>query len=147
MVTRCVRDARATGPLRRSEGRATWPVQGSACGYSGQAKSTDVSKHWWGVWSVPGLSAELLIVGAHLKARPTEPRSCAQREAQASVLAELVRQEGFEAGRHVVLMGDLNDFDGEVPDAEGNAPTSAVLRMLSSELGLHRYSPLLPAPS
>ena len=89
---------------------------------------------------------QLLIVGAHLKARPTEPRSCAQREAQASVLAELVRQEGFEAGRHVVLMGDLNDFDDEVPDAEGNAPTSAVLRMLSSELGLHRYSPVPSTP-
>ena len=130
-----------TGPLRRTEGRAAWPVPGSACGYRGEgSKSAGVSKHWWGVWSIPGLSAELLVVGAHLKARPTEPRSCAQREAQASVLAELVRQEGFEAGRHVVLMGDLNDHDGEVPDAEGNAPTSAVLRMLSSELGLHRYT-------
>ena len=136
-----------TGPLRRTEGRATWPIPGSACGYRGEGgKSTGVSKHWWGVWSVPGLSAELLIVGAHLKARPTEPRSCAQREAQASVLAELVRQEGFEAGRHVVLMGDLNDFDEEVPDAEGNTPTSAVLRMLSSELGLHRYSPVPSTP-
>ena len=137
-----------TGPLRRTEGQKTWPVPGSACGYSGEAKSTDVSKHWWGVWSVPGLSSELLVVGAHLKAFPTEPRSCARREAQASVLAELIQQEGSGAGRHVVLMGDLNDFDGEVPDAEGNVPTSAVLRMLSSGLGLHRsLSPPSPPQS
>ena len=137
-----------TGPLRRTEGQKAWPVPGSACGYSGEAKSTDVSKHWWGVWSVPGLSSELLVVGAHLKAFPTEPRSCARREAQASVLAELIQQEGSGAGRHVVLMGDLNDFDGEVPDAEGNVPTSAVLRMLSSGLGLHRsLSPPSPPQS
>ena len=138
-----------TGPLRRTEGRAEWPVPGSACGYRGEGgKSTGVSKHWWGVWSVPGLSAELLVVGAHLKAFPTEPRSCSRREAQASVLAELIQQEGSGAGRHVVLMGDLNDFDGEVPDAEGNVPTSAVLRMLSSGLGLHRsLSPPSPPQS
>jgi hypothetical protein len=32
---------------------------------------------------------ELLIVAAHLKARPNEPKSCAQREAQAAVLARV----------------------------------------------------------
>ena len=38
--------------------------------------------------SMAGLGGkELLVVAAHLKARPNEPKSCAQREAQAAVLA------------------------------------------------------------
>lgn len=40
--------------------------------------------------SMAGLGGkELLIVAAHLKARPNEPKSCAQREAQAAVLAKV----------------------------------------------------------
>ena len=85
--------------------------------------------------SVAGLG-EVLLVGAHLKARPTHPNSCAQREAQAEVLAGLVAEHGATKGRHVVLLGDLNDFDGAALDASGNIPTSSVLRQLTTELGL-----------
>lgn len=128
---------------------------------------------------MPGLG-QLLIVSAHLKARPNEPKSCAQREAQAAVLAgvrtrlvaarplgpvghfcrtfafclahrlhmdstlvllllalyvQIIQEHG--SNRHAVIMGDLNDFDPDVPDRSQNQPNSNVMRQLSADLGLH----------
>lgn len=52
--------------------------------------------------SMAGLGGkELLVVAAHLKARPNEPKSCAQREAQAAVLAKVrVRSRTFVLPHH-----------------------------------------------
>jgi endonuclease/exonuclease/phosphatase family metal-dependent hydrolase len=134
----------SAAPVRRSDTRVAWPVAGSGCGYHGKPQSTAVSKHLLATLAVPGLPGgrELLLVIAHLKARPNEPRSCAQREAQAAVLAQLVREHGLEhrPPRHVALLGDLNDFDGALPDAADNRPRSGVLRLLTEGLGLRNVA-------
>lgn len=36
--------------------------------------------------------------------------------------------------REVILLGDFNDFDADVPDVEHNMPTSNVLRRIKSEV-------------
>ena len=48
--------------------------------------------------------------------------------------------------RHVVLMGDFNDFDGNstTVDMSGNTPRSDVLRTLTQDLGLSQASSRLP---
>ena len=33
------------------------------------------------------------------------------------------------------MLGDLNDFDGQVPDVNNNQPTSQVLNILKGEYG------------
>jgi len=107
---------------QRTQHREPYPMPGSGCGYydvSTGSKTTGVSKHYWTVFDVPGLGGkELLVVAAHLKARPNDPQSCAQREGQAAVLATAVQEHG--AGRHVIVIGDLNDFDPDVADSSGN---------------------------
>jgi hypothetical protein len=127
-----------SAPLQRSSNRSTYPILGSKCSYQHRAgskpKSSGVSKHLAAVFAVEGLPhghEELLVVAAHLKARPNEPRSCAQREAQASVLAQLVRSEGLERSppRLVVLLGDLNDFDA----SSVHATASALARLLETD--------------
>lgn len=68
-------------------------------------------------------------MGLHLKAFPTDAPSCAQREGQARVARESVVQlhaQGYE----VVVLGDLNDYSRDVPDAAGSVPTSDVLDVL-----------------
>lgn len=37
-----------------------------------------------------------------------------------------------ERKRHVIVMGDFNDFDGQVMDVSDNAPNSRVLQILST---------------
>ena len=132
-------------PLRHDTTRLHFPVPGSSCGaHRIRRKTSGVSKHFWTVLSVGG--EDILLVAAHLKAAPNKPRACAQREAQARVLAGLVRREGYESGRHVLLMGDFNDFDGNstTVDVSGNMPRSDVLRTLTQDLGLSQASSRLP---
>ena len=69
------------------------------------------------------------MISAHLIAIPTDPARCAQREAQATILRQVV--DGFlEKQIEVIVIGDMNDYDGDVPDVNGNKPISRVLRIL-----------------
>ena len=72
------------------------------------------------------------FLGLHLKAIPTEPRAVSIREKQAdSVVKQLQRLS--TAGYATFLLGDLNDWDPIVQDAdprENATPTSQVLRKI-----------------
>lgn len=116
--------------------RASYPQARSSCGYSSsKTKTSGVSKHWYGVVNTKQVG-EILFVGTHLKAFPNQPKSCSKREAQARVLVDIIKKHGSEKGRHVVLFGDLNDFDSDHLDVSENEPTSNVLSTLKSELSL-----------
>ena len=120
--------------ISQSLARSNYPTPHSRCQYNNpKTKSSGVSKHWFGVLDIDAIG-EVLVVGAHLKARPNHPKSCSKREAQARVLIELVKQHGKD--RHVILMGDLNDFDGDVLDASSSVPNSNVLQELTTKLNL-----------
>jgi len=145
-------------PLERTEARAALPVAGSTCygspapGGDG-ARSTGVSKHFRAYFDVGGV--KLAVLGAHFISRPTDPSRCEQREGQATVMRDYL-SEAAAAGRHVIFMGDLNDFSDRVPDAHGNRPTSRVLPILRGDAGegsgvgreapLHEVACALPAP-
>ena len=127
-------------PLERSEERAEYPIEGSTCGET-TPKSSGLSKHYFARLALEGLPGEagvatLIVLGMHLKAIPTEPRSCNQREAQATIARTLLAQ-ALEETDLVVALGDLNDFDGDdcCRDANDNMPTSRVLRMLKDPRG------------
>jgi predicted extracellular nuclease len=74
-----------------------------------------------------GLCCAGLSAGVHFKAIPTQPSSCAQREAQATVIAHMVADD-LTAGREVVVTGDFNDFSGEEADrdVQGKVRTSVI---------------------
>lgn len=114
--------------LQRTTNRVHYPVSGSTCGstYSGD---TGVSKHYYTTFNVDGLSRPLTIFGLHLLAFPDDAIRCVQREAQATVIQQLV-SAAVLAGDSVIVLGDMNDFDGTVLDASGNLPISSVLPIL-----------------
>jgi exonuclease III len=121
--------------LYRSEERASYPISGSKCGYTGAAGTSGVSKHYITEFNLGGLNTAL--IGAHLLAIPTEPTRCAEREAQAQVLQNVVA--GYIAkGYEVILLGDMNDFDAEVPDVNSDKPTSYVLDIMKGLYGLKK---------
>ena len=119
--------------LVRTETRVAYPIPGSQCGYNGTSGSTEgVSKHLITRFLIHNVS--VVLIGAHLLSNPTDPEACAKREAQAQVLQyEIVK--AVDNGEAVVLLGDLNDFDGIYVDVDGNKPTSCVLDMLKGNAG------------
>jgi len=61
------------------------------------------------------------MISAHLLAYPTDLSRCYAREAQAQILQEqiyLTISDGYE----IILLGDLNDWDGQIPDLNSNKP-------------------------
>jgi exonuclease III len=118
--------------LYRTEERVSYPVPGSMCGYSGEATDTGVSKHYITEFQVNNM--HFAMIGAHLIAFPTDKTRCAEREAQAQILQNVIY--GYVSkGYEVIFLGDLNDFDGEILDANNNKPTSMVLDILKGNAG------------
>ena len=72
------------------------------------------------------------LLGLHLKAVPTEPRAVARREKQADAVVNQLKRLSA-AGYATFVLGDLNDWDPIVPDADSSenaTPTSQVLRKI-----------------
>ena len=88
--------------LTRFESRESFPIQDSKCGFDGEG-STSVSKHFVGKWHglrIGAATLDVALVSLHLKAFPTDERSCSQREAQATLAraaAEAAAAEGAAA--------------------------------------------------
>ena len=112
--------------LRRREDQ----LIGGLIGAKVKGQTTGVSKHMFARFVWPGLPP-LLLVAAHLLARPTEPDRCARREAQALVLANVIRAEiEREPDLAVLVAGDFNDFDDAFADADPESPNSRTLSIL-----------------
>lgn len=120
--------------LRRSGDRAEYPLDGSKCGYSEPIdgkRSTGVSKHYFTDFLING-QHKILLVGAHLIAFPSKRDRCEKREAQATLLANHIQKTVALSDTSIIIMGDFNDFDGEIDDAAGEAdkPISSTLDIL-----------------
>ena len=116
--------------LYRTEDRFNYPIEGSKCGYTGQSSNTGVSKHYITEYVINNI--KIAFITAHLLAFPTDPTRCAEREAQAMVLQNVINNYTIK-GYEIIFMGDLNDFDGTVIDANNNIPTSKVLELLKGD--------------
>ena len=115
--------------LYRTEDRYNYPLEGSQCGYTGPSGDTGVSKHYITEYTINNM--KIAFISAHLLAFPTDPTRCSEREAQAMVLQNVINNY-YIKGYEIIFMGDLNDFDGTVIDANNNIPISHVLEILKT---------------
>jgi exonuclease III len=128
--------------LYRTEVKYEYPIPNSNCDYTGSG-STGVSKHYITKFNfdIDGQNLNTVMISAHLLAYPTDTERCAKREAQAQVLQEQI-YNFISAGYEVIMMGDLNDWDNLILDANDNEPISQVLDILKGNAGIYssKYS-------
>ena len=117
--------------LYRTEEKFSYPIMNSNCGYN-QTGSTGVSKHYITEFKFNDL--HFAFISAHLIAIPTDSSRCAQREAQAMVLQHIIHNFTVN-GYELIMLGDFNDYDGEILDINNNKPTSHVLEILKGNYG------------
>lgn len=118
--------------LYRTETKYNYPLPDSNCGYTGSVGSSGVSKHYITEFKFNGYN--IAFIAAHLLAIPTDSMRCAEREAQASVLQNVIF--GYiNKDYEVIVLGDFNDYDGAVLDINNNKPTSMVLDILKGNQG------------
>src|SRR5690606_24198642 len=94
------------GKLYRSEERESYPIKElqSNCGYNGES-TTGISKHYYAFFNVTldgnDEMLPMILFGMHLKANPTQPQSCSQREAQTLVARNIMRRLHGESHIHL----------------------------------------------
>jgi len=115
--------------LYRTEKRVAYPVPTSTC-TSTYTGTKGVSKHY--VTTVNINNMNVAVIGAHLLAYPDDQGRCLEREAQASVLANMI-QSYVDQKYEIIVFGDFNDFDKDVADRNDNVPISQVLSILKGE--------------
>lgn len=118
--------------LYRTDERVKYPIPGSTCGYTGEPSDSGVSKHYITEYKLGDLN--VAMIGVHLVAFPTDPARCAQREAQAQVIQNVIASY-VNKGLEIIVLGDFNDFDGDVQDANDNKPLSSVLSIIKGKMG------------
>jgi len=116
--------------LYRTESRTSYPMLNSKCGYVGTPGTTGVSKHYITEYAIGNM--KIAMIGAHLLAFPTDTMRCAEREAQASILQSIIYQYVLNK-YEIIMLGDFNDFDENIVDANNNIPTSQVLDILKGK--------------
>lgn len=111
--------------LTRNRSIVHYPTSESQCG---EVAHGDAPSHYYRtefqLWDV-----NVALFGLNLPGPPHDPSACSRREAQAKVIQERIQAER-SAGREVVVLGDLNDFDGTYPDINGHTSRSRVLELL-----------------
>jgi endonuclease/exonuclease/phosphatase family metal-dependent hydrolase len=74
---------------------------------------------------------KIAVLGLHLKSNPDDPGANAQRAAETRIVRDIVRRKIVAKGYLPVVIGDINDYDPDVPMADGRRKTrTTVLRDL-----------------
>lgn len=74
---------------------------------------------------------KLGFVGLHLKSNPSDEHSNARRTAQAKIVQRVLNGDVTARGYLPVVLGDLNDYDPDVPDRDDSRSTATeVLSLL-----------------
>jgi exonuclease III len=66
---------------------------------------------------------KLGFLGLHLKSNPSDAFSNAQRTAQAEIAQRILRSQIAGKGYLPIVLGDINDFDPDVPDQDDSQET------------------------
>ena len=86
-------------------------------------------KIYWTTFSIPQLDFPLLFISLHLPNDPTSPQKASQRNAITAAISKAVGTKIEEANGnlHVMISGDMNDWDDQVLDGKNNKPISHAL--------------------
>ena len=92
-------------------------------------KTAVLQRHAVAYFTVRG--RKIGICGVHLKSNPSENASNAQRSAETRIVCEIVRRKIVALGYLPIVLGDINDYDPDIPMADSVRTTrTTVLRDL-----------------
>ena len=114
--------------LYRSDEYVPYPVEGSSCP-SSNTGTQGCSKHFRARFHVDGLDRDLSIFNFHFLAYPDDTSRCLQREGQAEIIANMIKEEVMR-GNLIIAAGDYNDFASSICDINCNRPISMVESIL-----------------
>lgn len=109
----------------------TWRESYRFQGYDGRAQTRHAALTRHSVYYITIGDYKLGFLGLHFKSNPSSDAANAQRSAQAKIAQRIINSEIVGKGYLPILLGDMNDYDGDVPDRDETRDTkTTVLRDL-----------------
>jgi endonuclease/exonuclease/phosphatase family metal-dependent hydrolase len=84
-------------------------------------RETGISRH--SLYYLTAHGHKLGFLGLHLKAIPDDPASNAQRTNEMEIAQRIIRDEIVKRGYQPIVLGDMNDYDPDVPDRDEERST------------------------
>ena len=101
----------------------TWRQSYRVTSHSGSSYNSNASLSRHAVYMLTVGSYKLGFLGVHLKSNPSDNYSNSQRMAQAEICRRILRSQVVEKGYLPIVLGDINDFDPDVPDRDDKQDT------------------------
>lgn len=112
-------------------GDLTWRERYSYTDQQGTHFNRETALDRHAVYYVEVHGHKLGFLGMHMKANPDDIYSNARRTAESQIAQRIVQQEIVVRGYTPIVLGDLNDYDPDVPDRDDSRSTmTQVLRHL-----------------
>jgi len=124
-------EGQAIRTMYSAEDDPTWREMYQVQGRDGRTwnRNTSVSRNAVYLLDIAGY--QLGFLGLHLKSNPSDDAANAKRSAQARIAQRIIRQEITGRGYQPIVLGDINDYDGDVADRDETRSTvTTVLRDL-----------------
>lgn len=116
-------DGQAIRTMWSEDDDPTWRETYRVVGRSGRASNRNGSISRNAVYLITIEGYQLGFLGLHLKSNPSDNAANAQRSAQAKIAQRIIRQEITGRGYLPIVLGDLNDYDPDVPDRDETRDT------------------------
>lgn len=100
-------------------------------------KQTTLARH--AVYGFTFGEVRLGFLGLHLKADPSDARSNSRRSSETKIARRMIQQEIVDRGYLPIVLGDLNDYDPDVPDRDQMRVTKTTVLV-----DLKNYDPSTP---
>ena len=105
----------------------TWRETYRVIGRNGKASNRNGSISRNAVYLLTVGGYQLGFLGLHLKSNPSDDTANAQRSAQAKIAQRIIRKEITSRGYLPIVLGDLNDYDPDVPDRDDTRDTATMV--------------------
>lgn len=105
----------------------TWRETYQVIGRTGRASNRNGSISRNAVYLITVDGYKLGFLGLHLKSNPSDDAANAQRGAQAKIAQRIIRQEITGRDYLPIVLGDLNDYDPDVPDRDETRDTATTV--------------------
>ena len=108
-----------------------WRQSYSYTGFEGDQRIGNVSLARNSVYFITVGGHKLGFFGVHFKSNPSDEYSNARRTAEAKLAQRVIRSEIVSRGYLPIVLGDINDYDPDVPDRDETRSTATnVLKSL-----------------
>ncbi|QDS98601.1 endonuclease/exonuclease/phosphatase family protein [Adhaeretor mobilis] len=113
--------------LNSEENDPTWRQAFPAVSRKGNKyqATTSISRNAVYLMDIDG--HKLGFLGLHLKSNPSDEYANAKRSAQAEIAKRVVQQEIVSRGYTPIILGDINDYDPDVPDRDETRDTATTV--------------------